>query len=204
MLERYTHENMRDFGPRYVDTYGFLLKNNGSKKLIYITENTRDAVYFRTEEAGMLYHANIDSHIEFEFIQVDRGFFTADDGCVYLLTRVPARQWKRGIGRNNTSVMQLTSVGLMPIKLSLPLLNSIFSVEIGYSWEYVKEGQQQMALSRHFAMNDRDLFFYETPIGKVDHTSHVITVNGSYSVTQELNDAIRRNGFPYSVKEQND
>lgn len=203
MLETYTHENMRDFGPRYLDTYGFLIKSDNQKRLIYIRENTRNAVYFNTDDDGMLFHANIDSNVMFEFIQVDRGYFTGEDSSVYYMSRIPARQWKRGISRNNTNIQKLTALGLIPQKLSLRLLAGIFGSPQTYQYADVDPTAPTVALSKHFAMTPGTVYFYATEIGTVDHTTRVLSIDPSFKVTQELNDVIRRNGFPYRVEELN-
>lgn len=201
MLDSYTHENMRDFGPRYADTYGFLVKPDQTKQLVYISENDRNAVYFRCQDDGLQFHANIDSGVQFEFIQVDRGFFTGSDGNIYFMCRVPARQWKRGIGRNNTSLKLLTENGLTNQKLSLHLLSLIFNRKQSYLYDDLLPTQNFIALSKHFAMTTKKVYFFETEIGTVDHQSQVISVDSEYKVTQELNDVIRRNGYSYTVKE---
>lgn len=201
MLDSFTSDNFRDFGPRYQDTYGFLQTPGQPKRLVYIADNDERAVYFRMQDGGMNYHAIRDTGVQFEFIQVNRGFFMGASGKTYLLTRVPARQWKRGIGTNNTSVQQLTAGGLDRVKLSITSLTDIYVNPIKVDKSNINKFNI-FPLSRHFAICESQLYFYNANIGTVDKAKGTITLNNYIEVKQELTDVINRNGLSDTYKVQ--
>jgi hypothetical protein len=198
MLVTYNAENLRDFGPRYTETYGFLHVNGDPRKLVFISDNTEREVYFRITDGGMQYHALRDSGVQFEFIPVTHGFFRGASGNTYLLTRIPARHWKRGISHNNTTIAQLKPGGFVRTGVSMPTLTDIFVNGKGYSFPI--DSEAVTPLSKHFAICSGDVYFYNTQIGTYDTKGGVITLDGKSQVQQELTDVIRRLGYANKVK----
>ena len=149
MHDTFTSDNARDWQQRYGNTFGFLIKGD-DRVLVQFTDQTDEHVYFRTEPEGNAYHAKINSGIRFEFIQVDNAWFNGKSGNVYLLSRVPNRQWRRGICKMNTSIMSLSSDGgLNQISVSFKVLNDIYHTTTP---DYTCKGliAQQRAISRAF------------------------------------------------------
>lgn len=188
MLDTFNSSNHRDFGPRYANTFGWLVdEKSGTKKLIQITEVQTDRVFFKTN-TSQVYHANLDSSVVFEFIQVKQGWFNSTDGESYLLSRSPARQWKRGISNSNTTVQRLRdSCGL---DVSYKLLDQLKWEEDGYN-------QAEGAISKHFAICPAGSFyFYSQIIGKVKEKTITLYTR---LVHQELTDLIRRKNLSFEV-----
>lgn len=67
--------------------------------------------------------ANNPQGAEVEFILPHKSFFEWDER-VWLLSRLPSKQYKRGICRENTSIACLTSEGFYEENLSLALINA--------------------------------------------------------------------------------
>jgi len=179
---------MRDFGPRYQDTYGYLHLPAG-KRLVQIISNNDEAVYFRQEDNGFNFHVAIDSALEFEFLPVNMGFYNTNEGNVYFMQRVAARQWRRGISRNNTAMYHVHQGQFNGTRPSLALLNNIFNSVQDY--HNVQTSQDSFALSRHFAVTGDYLFFYKEQIGT--RKENVLSVHAKCLCLQELQDCLQRN-----------
>jgi hypothetical protein len=199
MLDTFDSDNRRDFGARYINTYGFL-KSDDEKHLVYLEDISDTSVYFRTDDCGILFHAKIDAGVVFEFIQSRRGFYLTNEGEIFYIERVPARQWKRGIARSNTQLMRFNSGAFEGMKLSLKLLGAVLSATEQDLAKRQRDASSKV-FSRFFACSKDTLYFFTKACGKVDHTNRVITLgpNGEM-LMQELSDTIRRNAFEYTVR----
>jgi hypothetical protein len=195
MLDTYTTNNHTDFNARYSNTYGWMLPDGvgGRKVFVYLKEVDGLYLYFTTG-SSMVYNAKIDQGVMFNFIPVDRGWFTTQGGSVLFLQRVPERQWKRGISPNNTRITNIE--GMFSEKLSYTLLEAIFSNE-GTIMPY-KKGSP-FRISKHFAISShQNVYFYNQHIGYlVDDT---LEIGKQHLVEQELSDAINRNNLTFKVK----
>ena len=197
MLDSLTSRNHRDFHARYHDTFCFLTsKENNERKLVHITDVTDDRVYFRQDESEMRFHANIDAGVMFDFIPVDHGWYNAHNSAPMLLERVPARQWKRGISRQNTNVTVLVNNAgryggpLTSVRPSFMVLNSIFTNPQPYRFDPTQK--YGSAFSKHFVLTPTGkVMFYRAEIGEFDGKS--ITLHNDL-VSQEVRDALRRSG----------
>lgn len=194
MRTTYDLNTVRDFGPRYKDTYGFLINrdNPTERRLVYITSNDDRAVYFITETDGLTYHALRDSGVQFEFIPVNRGFFNGTNNKVYHLQRVPARQWRRGLGRSNTEVSTVTAEGIFTTKLSFGLCHTMFDNAPDYRCQ--GEIPTNRAISKHFAICGDRLYFHQLIAGYMAKSGGIELTN-KVSIQQELQDTLRRNGY---------
>jgi hypothetical protein len=187
MKDTLTSLNHQDFKARYVNTFGWLLKDDGTRELVHVENSNEDRVYFNAG-GGKSYHANVDAGVHFEFIPVNRGWFNATDGNVYYLQRQPARQWKRGICDSNTAMWSITNMNA-PLKVTLAKLQTIF-VEGWNNWQIKNISQIPYAISRAFAISPTQLvYFYNQPVGT--YSNGVISLDDT-SIYQELSDTIRR------------
>jgi len=190
MLDTYTSDNGRDFNARYVETFGWLVAD-GRRHFVYINNVDHDAVHF-SKGGKLLYNAKIDAGVTFEFIPVDRGWYNTINGEVLYLSRVPARQWKRGISSNNTQIREgerMTSRGV-----EYDVLNSIFCEE---NEQHRYRAGRACALSKHFAINaNGNVWFYNNIIGAIK--GDTITLDTTLVAT-ELSDVITRNNIPLKV-----
>jgi hypothetical protein len=191
MKDSLTSTNAADFSQRYTGTYGWLHLDN-KRDFVYVSDVNRRACYFN-KGTDVAYHANADVGVIFEFIPVDRGWFNAVDGNVYFLQRRPARQFKRGIADTNTLIYneKLSNVGI-----SYKILSTIF-VDGFDNWQF-KDFSKPQALSKHFAITDKDgtLMLYDTKIGQ--YKTNIITLDSSL-FAQELQDTLRRKNIDVRV-----
>lgn len=193
MKDTLTSFNQGDFHQRYAGTIGWLLRDD-KRKLVYVSDVTREYVYFE-DITGFRFNLKADSGIYFEFIPVDRGWFNAKSGKVYMLERHPARQWRRGVCPGNTYIYQLTTKLNARMGITLSHMSDIFEDNdptIPKNWS-----KYPLAISKHFAIGgDKTLYFYNRVIGKVDDTKLVLESDLFY---QEVSDQVRRKELPFKV-----
>lgn len=189
MIDTLRSDNAGDFSQRYVDTYGWLYLR-GKKTLVYIADCGRGRATFTLGDK-LQFHVNVDSGLEFEFIQVDRGWFNTIDGKMYLLQRHPARQFKRGISASNTIARDMY---LINVPLTYPMLASIFDPTFNY-WDK-KDLDSTGALSKHFAVINGTIMFYTEHIGK--YAEGVVTLTSNL-FQQEFQDLLRRKNIDVKV-----
>lgn len=204
MKDTLTSNTARDFQARYQGTYGFLCKEKGERQLVYLHRVNEGSAQFRADdhesEKNLPYMVNADSGVEFEFIQVTRGFFNVDGGVLYL-ARIPQRQWKRGISAENTLCQRLAGGRFKTERLSIKVLSEIF-VKPLYAHatrfqEFVEKKRNAVALSQHFAIDDsQNVFFFDRLVGA--YKEGVITLESDL-VRQELFDVCNRKGLPVVV-----
>lgn len=188
MRDTFNSENIGDFQQRYVDTYGWLYRDDGQRVFVYVKSHDDDAVYF-TAGRGPQFSVNIDSGMEFEFIPVDRGWYRSQDGSLYYMQRRPARQWRRGIASSNTEIFNKDGGG---VELSYQLLNNIFSCD----QSPINYGDGTALISKHFALVSGAVKFYHEGIGYgIGDTLYL----NSPLVQHELAAAIKRANLPFKV-----
>lgn len=198
MLDTLTTANHQDFARRYGGTFGWFVSPNGKKILVSVGEASAAQVNF-TDVRGSMYYAISNSGVQFEFIPVDRGFFNGKHGT-FLLMRVPARQWHRGIHPNNTQVMIPQGDQWTRGRVDILTLHNIFvdGVPLKVRLEEFLAGKQDsVALSKHFAINMNKLYFYNRVIGT--YANKVLTLDDDL-VKQEIMDVLRRNNIEWEVK----
>lgn len=195
MIDSLTSDNYRDFGPRYAGTFGWLLKD-GKEVFVYLDKVSDDKVHFQTGSKFPFY-ANINSGIKFKFIPVRNGWFTANDNNVYLLSRRPARQWKRGIAPSNTEIYRLSDMRM--VEVSWDILSTVFCDDFDKLNSNKEFKGRSSRLSQHFALGAHyQLYFYKSEIGSFNEDAGVFTLQTPL-VAQELQDLINRNGWEFKV-----
>lgn len=204
MLDTPTSSNYRDFGARYSQTYGWLIRDDKPKRFVKLLDCDEDELRFRTSEEGTVYTAVVDSGVQFEFQQVERGLYQAKNE-IYYLARIPARQWKRGICRANTDVQVLTPLGFRECDKNYDVFNLIFSSKVQPLYQpEIELGRSHILLSKHFCLSAGGfLYFYNIKVGVVD-TNGMLTLDSGYEILkQELSDVLRRNKWEVilSIKE---
>ena len=193
MIDSYTTNNHHDFNARYSNTYGWLLRDDKEKPLfVHLIEADGERLYFDSG-TDFKYHAEVDGGVRFEFIPVNKGWFTTTNGDVVFLCRLPARQWKRGISEHNTRATSLH--GMRGLRINYDLLASIFNAND----KGAKEVRNGTLISRHFVISNTGVvYFYNQSVGVFDKGT--IILDTGRNITQELNDAIKRANLNYSVK----
>lgn len=196
MRDTLTRENAPDFSRRYVGTYGYLVQGD-KKTLVYMQKADHMETTF-TDVGGYSYTVYANSGVEFEFIPVDRGFYNTVSGT-YFLHRIPARQWSRGISESNTAVYLFSQV-LSSVSCNIANLFKVFQEGIDIQQaanEWQNNKRISFALSKHFAVSNKNVLFYNANIGVVGKNKELL-VNES-RVAQEFSDCIRRTGVNLDV-----
>ena len=193
MKATYTRYNARDFIQRYVDTYGWLLRDDGTRKFVHITQAEEGRLYYETDGSAEFYALRDRGQI-FEFIPVNKGWFNGTDGPVFL-SRVPARQWKRGISGSNTEIQKFTDGVLINYILNYTELSKVFNDD--FNVKNYPDTFKPGALSKHFCLVNNNLWFYDTVIGILEGTTFKLSND---IVAQELKDLIKRKGWQLHVE----
>lgn len=202
MLDSPTGRNVADFKQRYQGVIGWLHQPAGNKVAVFVSNVTSSKVTFK-DKADAEYYANVDAGVQFEFIPTQRAWYNVKD-AVYLVQRVPARQWKRGICSDNTFFQQLTKDTLM---LTVAPWTTVAFEVMGAALpaaavvkEYRQQQRDAVALSKHFALSASKVFFLNIQIGDVVRADKTIIIAPAYHmVRQELTDVINRNNYPFKV-----
>lgn len=191
MLDTLKSNSWEDFRQRYNHTYCWLIRGP-ERQFVYIQAIDSERVKF-TIGNGVVFTANADAGAVFEFIPVDRGWYNTVDGSILHMTRVPERQFRRGISEGNTL---LADESLFPVDLTYKRLHSVFSLP--KQWDRKFEPGIPNALSKHFAYlpDSGKLMFHNVHIGdfatdgfKVDH-----------NFLQEVSDVFRRRNIEVAIK----
>jgi hypothetical protein len=205
MIDTLTTANHRDFAARYSNTYGFFTTESGRRMLVYVARVDQASVKFADKDgasAAELFEARVDRGVEFEFIQVTRGYFNTSKH-VYLLTRVPQRQWKRGISQENTHITILGASGRNSFGPTHEVLLAIFcgtTPPIAVLWRQFQNGERgAVALSSHFAVAGTEVWFFDKLVGVYKEGTIVLKSN---VLLQELSDVVRRADIPLMVSHE--
>lgn len=127
---------------------------------------------------------------EVEVVMPKKSFFNWE-GNAYLLSRIPAKQWKKGITKGNTSIQLLESEGFESMDITFQTLNA-----------YVKKPQflnlekrsGSYAISRRFAVSGAARLYLDTTrIGHVNYNEQTIGLGHSMFLP-ELKRALKEHG----------
>jgi len=200
MKDTLTQFNSQDFNQRYRNCFGWLEKSDNEKVLVQITGVTSKQATFNTIKSTG-YFVYSDQNVMFEFLPVTRGFIPTKDK-VYLLTRIPARQFQRGISEGNTAIQSLNGRGLQAEGVFLPTLYSIFVEPISYeeSFKAFMGKTNSAALSLNFALTKTTLYFMSRVAGSFDYKTKTITP--VEIIRQEVQDLISRSPWLENLRVQ--
>lgn len=131
MFEKFTSSESNDFRQRYMGTYGFFTRK-GNRTLTKLTSITADGsastVEFEDKDK-LKYLLKADSKEEglgFEFLPPKSAYYNTTDGVPLLVTRIPARQYLRGLCDKNTEIRNFSG----NIGISFDSLGKIFGVDV--------------------------------------------------------------------------
>jgi len=188
MKDTFTSDNRRDFHQRYNHCFAWFIPDSGDKRLVYITRVNEDNVRFTTEE-GMDYTAYADQGITWEFTQLERGWYASSNGQAHYVSRIPQKQYSRGISNANTSAYTLADRILRNVDVSFNVVKDVCS-------SLSSTEDNIVVLSKHFAMNTKDVYMYDKIVGS--RKKNIITmINPVFQ--QEMIDAVKRSGKQYEV-----
>lgn len=203
MIDSPTGRNLADFKQRYQGVVGWLRQPNSQEKVAVFVSNVNSSKVTFKDASDAEYYANVDAGVQFEFIPTQRAWYNTKD-ATYLVQRVPARQWKRGICSENTSFQKLTGDVLMIpdeawTTIAFKVMSTVLNVKELVP-AYLMGQRSSVALSKHFAIGGSSLYFINLKIGEVNRNKGTITLSPRYEmVRQELTDVLTRNNFSFKV-----
>lgn len=188
MKEEFVEEHWKDFQQRYQGTFGWFEKSAGNQVLVSLVKITPEALSFN-DKAGFKYTAHPDKGNIFTFLPVEKGVYLTEEHGVVYVSRIPQRQWKRGICIDNTSIHSLTTS--QQCEVSFSLLESIFN-----QTPMLHVTENNRVFDRVFSTTRNKLFVYNKEIGSMDITSIVLQ---DRLFLQEVNDMVRNCHLPHMV-----
>ena len=187
MKVEFKSEGYRDFAQRYIGTYGWYERKSGTPVLVKLTDLDEFNLYFQ-DKVGMKYKALADAGNFFSFIPVIKGCYFYS-GIPVLIKRIPAKQYRRGICDDNTSI---TAIGdNFALDVTFSIMESIFSGKLETGLEEFRTGYiGKVILDRMFVISFDKIYLYDIPIGNYNWTTRQIDMENSL-FKQEVEDCIR-------------
>jgi hypothetical protein len=188
----------RDFSQRYLGTYGWYTTDSNKKILVYIDNIDDYSMRFKDAKGGV-YSANANKGVFFEFLPLNKGVYnSASRDDVLFVRRIPARQWSRGIHRNNTEILSLS--GKIGTRVDFQSLGDIFldTDRNKFIHDYMEGKRTCVALSDALCFIGGDVYIYNNPIGTVDKRTNKIVLTTD-TFFQECMDAVVKFGLPMQV-----
>lgn len=139
---------------------------------LILIKNVTERALWGQDEFDQLVCIDIDGEhtgkkgYELDYIIPKKTYFQFGSQA-HLLTRIPAKMWKKGINKQNTNVFRLTSVGdFKLVDLTFKILKG-FTFKPGYGNLNSLDTLESVALSPRFALTaGGDLFLDNNKIGK--------------------------------------
>lgn len=203
MFEKFLSADAHDFRQRYQGTYGYFTHKE-KRTLCRLdkisTDGPRAYVEF-SDRAGLKYLLHPDSEEDntgFEFLPPKSSYFNTKEGVPLLVTRVPARQYLRGICDRNTSIYNMRNKA-QPVDFST--LVKLFEESIGVKDALAvalasDDPSAGVALNQSFAIcvSTYAIKCFNQQIGMFDYKEGLFTVSLDSPELwgQEITDAFRR------------
>ena len=204
MYEKFLSADAESFRQRYEGTYGFYRGEDGKRLLVMLTHIRDQTCYFK-DVNDVEYELNADSkkNIGFEFLPPKASYYNSDDGSVFLVRRIAARQFQRGLTGRNIEIFKLDkSNALLPQKVNFDTLSKIFdkSVMPDKLVGNLKEGLP-LAVSGQIAVTKTAAFLFERAIGSAKNWNGTtqIKLDEPELWRTEIKDAFRNIGKTVEV-----
>lgn len=196
MIEEFQSRSFRDFTQRYADTYGWFLAPSNKKVLVKLASIGETYLKF-IDSKGTSYTANADKGNFFEFIPLEKSLYTFLDRLI-LVQRVPARQWRRGIHHQNTTIFFVGERMGGGLDVDFEVLEHIFKPNHHKeSLERFLEGKtKNVAINAMFGVAGNNLYVYNRVIGTFDKTRLALSDD---LFKQEVVDMIRDHKLPWEL-----
>ena len=211
MFEKFTSLGVQDFKQRYQGTYGFFT-NKGKRHLTrlenVVTSGGVSYVEF-VDRVGMEYKLLQDAKDDtcgFEFIPPKCAFYNTSKGAPYIVNRVPARQYQRGICDRNTSIKDLTGRSYpVDFKTLVALFEDVTSVHAALEAALKSESDARgIAISQQFAisLSEQTIKCFNTVIGRCVYQDKkfTVTLESPELWQQEIMDAFKRSNLEVVFK----
>lgn len=204
MFEKFTSQDAGNFRQRYLNTYGFF-RHEDRKKLLVKLNRIDNTVGF-VDKDGIGYTLNPDSpsNIGFEFLPPKAGWHNADDGA-WLVRRIPARQWSRGIGTANT---QINTPSGQRCNVDFPILAQLYEKRVPVPEALNRFNLAKprdtgyVAISEQFALCvNKSVFCFDSTIGtfEMKYGIYRITLEDAELWRQEITDVFQRNQIEMEI-----
>ena len=190
MKEEFKSRTYGDFSQRYQGTYGWFQKPAGGEILVKLIKVREESLKFQDKSGGE-YTANADVGNVFSFLPTTKGAYLYGDGFV-VVKRVPARQYKRGICDDNTTIYN--PISFLNIPVGFEVLETVFTENIP---EYIP-GKIFIA-DKVITFSPTAVWLYENKIGKVGDGGTVVLHDKFKVFQQEVEDAIAKHSLPFGV-----
>lgn len=200
MKDTLTTANYRDFKQRYEGTYGRYAPDDKESMLVLISSIDGSQVNF-SDHRGVRYHAVVDSGIPFEFVPVERKVVNTSSRDVLFASRRPARQWRRGICSDNTTITSLVSK--RNTSINFKNIDAIFNTEVDVkeAFKLLSTGKlANIALDDKFSVIGGTVNLYDRPIGV--YKDKMAQIHPLFK--QEFTDMVTRNSFEIKVETYNE
>jgi len=188
MIEEFKNHGWKDFQQRYTGTFGWFKKEDGSQVLVNVGVCDGTTLVFN-DASKMPYYAKADSGNEFTFIPTVKGAYQYKD-TVLVVLRIPARQYKRGICRENTQLYDLVRrTNLTP---GFETLAAIFGPkDNSVLLQWCKDRNGVVCLDGVFSIVNDVVYIYNEPIGAYIMGKKMVTLHNDI-FRQELVDVFTR------------
>lgn len=207
MFEKFVQLEAANFKQRYQGTYGFFRKGD-NKVLVRLesirTGDVRAQVDFvdKDDNAYHLYSDSEDSSIGFEFLPPKSSYHNTTTGT-FLVKRVPAKQYQRGICERNTSIRTVNNRG---VTVGFESLLALYNDKVDHLQRYeqvvspeYKGEEKTFAISNQFAISleEETIYCLGTSIGeaRLRYNKLVIRLNDSSLWRTEIHDCLTRTGI---------
>lgn len=195
MIEEFKSNGWKDFQQRYQGVYGWFEKEDKSQLLVKLTVVTENELVF-TDKNKLRFSAIADQGNKFSFLPVVRGLYNTERGVVYV-SRIPAKQYRRGICQDNTSILDVATGA--PLDVGFNMLEGIY----GYSQQpaitsFKRLGGGNAALDNTFAVVDNSVYVYNVKIGVYDAPKAKFILSNKL-FQQEMTDVCTRLQLPLLV-----
>lgn len=158
MIDNLSNHEESDFLRRYQDTYGWMIKGD-TKTLIQVRNIDEGMLTLRDANLEYINIPVDDDGPDFEFLSVEKKLF-AYRNSIYLASRVPARQWRRGVCESNTRI-QLVG-GRAQLDVDHATVTAMFAPAT-----YPKQVPCGWLLSHQMAIVESRIYLYDIQIGLV-------------------------------------
>lgn len=199
MLEEFTLNNARDFKQRYQGSYGVFLAESG-KVLVKIKAVSDTRVDF-VGKGGEEYFVRPSSGYNFEFLPGNKKVFEhPNQNDLLVVSRIPDRQWHRGIHQDNTRFVSLTGMNHYPIDFTLlEAMNAPPSKTLTDRVKQYLSGESNYAqINNMFSFVGRDVYIYDSRIGRINPAECKIVL-ASHLLRSELKDALQDSKIDFKV-----
>ena len=192
LKEEFKSDSSRDFHARYGGTFGWYERAIDDRLLVQLKESDQMSLHFE-DQNGIKYEAQADKGNVFCFIPVERKLHNVD-GDVWMTSRIPARQWKRGMCAANTRIHSLSDNRKLPVNFST--ISNLFANSTEQERAFRKGMAVNIAISDSFAIVGSKVYLYDIEIGVFKKEQIVLNDN---LFIQEVKDVVSRNKYDITV-----